>query len=163
MREDSLQLPRPEPAVQQQARHLRVTTACIHNYGFKQIRPASSPSEGTAAPAESAAVSSALKGPAARAYSAAASAARSPVNGPCLMYPSLPVVSPDSSSVLLTSYAAKHSFGRASLGSSTSCSLEVCQSPFGAASNARLGKPAWSPSHSLVFHTHPSEMVVIEL
>ena len=37
LREDSLQLPRPEPAVQQQARPRRVTTACIHNYGFKQV------------------------------------------------------------------------------------------------------------------------------
>ncbi len=36
--EDSLQLPRPNPAVQQQARPLRVTAACIHIYGFKQER-----------------------------------------------------------------------------------------------------------------------------
>ena len=41
MREDSLQLPRPEPAVQQQARPLRVTTACIHIYGFKHVRSSS--------------------------------------------------------------------------------------------------------------------------
>jgi hypothetical protein len=38
LREDSLQLPRPNPVVQQQARPLRVTTACIHIYGFKQWR-----------------------------------------------------------------------------------------------------------------------------
>ena len=37
LREDSLQLPRPNPAVQQQARSLRVTTECIHIYVFKQI------------------------------------------------------------------------------------------------------------------------------
>jgi hypothetical protein len=36
LREDSLQLPRPNPEVQQQARPLRVTTVCIHIYGFKQ-------------------------------------------------------------------------------------------------------------------------------
>ncbi len=36
LREDSLQLLRPNPVVQQQARPLRVTTACIHIYGFKQ-------------------------------------------------------------------------------------------------------------------------------
>ncbi len=36
LREDSLQLPRPNPAVQQQARPRRVTTAYIHIYGFKQ-------------------------------------------------------------------------------------------------------------------------------
>ncbi len=35
-REDSLQLPRPNPAVQQQARPRRVTAACIHIHGFKQ-------------------------------------------------------------------------------------------------------------------------------
>ena len=36
LREDSLQLPRPNPVVQQQARPLQVTAASIHNYGFKQ-------------------------------------------------------------------------------------------------------------------------------
>ncbi len=36
LREDSLQLPRPEPAVQLQARPRRVIAACIHYYyGFK--------------------------------------------------------------------------------------------------------------------------------
>ncbi len=35
LREDSLQLPRPEPGVQLQARPRRVTAACIHYYGFK--------------------------------------------------------------------------------------------------------------------------------
>ncbi len=38
LHEDSLQLPRPTPAVQQQARPLRVTTACTHIYGFKQAQ-----------------------------------------------------------------------------------------------------------------------------
>ena len=37
LREDSLQLPRPNPAVQQKARPLLVTAACIHIYWFKQI------------------------------------------------------------------------------------------------------------------------------
>ena len=41
------------------------------------------------------------------------------------MHPDWPVVSPDISSILLLSYAVKHSFGRASRGSSesTACSL----------------------------------------
>ncbi len=37
VREDSFQLPRPNPAVQEQARPLRVTTACIHIYGTRQL------------------------------------------------------------------------------------------------------------------------------
>ncbi len=37
MREDSLQLPGQNPAVQQKAQSLRVTATCIHIYGFKQI------------------------------------------------------------------------------------------------------------------------------
>ncbi len=39
LREDSLQLLRPNPAVQQQARPLGVTTVCIHFYGFKHMCP----------------------------------------------------------------------------------------------------------------------------
>ncbi len=37
LHEDSLQLPRPEPVVQQQAQPLRVTAVCNHIYRFKQI------------------------------------------------------------------------------------------------------------------------------
>jgi hypothetical protein len=38
LREDSVQLPRQNPAVHQPARPLRVTAACIHIYGFKQLQ-----------------------------------------------------------------------------------------------------------------------------
>jgi hypothetical protein len=48
LREDSLQLPRPNPAVQQRARPLRVTTACIHIYVFKHYLLLRQQKDGTA-------------------------------------------------------------------------------------------------------------------